>query len=220
MMNMKNYRGVTFVETIVVIGIMSAVMLGSSLFFVRMWRTNQFTYEIAIASLVSSRGIQKAEKDIRAARPAENGAFPIVSAEDHSIVFYMDYDEDGIAERVHYFVEDQKFKVGVTEPNLSVTPPTYADADESVKDAANYIVNETTGYKTFEYYNDESAMYSYSDVENAAMSTPLSEDELGGIKMVKILLFVNPDPLRAPNNVRIQSFVVVRNLADFNKIPT
>lgn len=214
------YRGVTFVETVVVIGIMSVVMLGSSLFFVRMWRTHQFTYEIAIASFVSQRGIEKAEQAIRAARPSENGSFPIVSADDHDIVFYMDYDEDGVAEKVHYFVDDQKLKIGVREPNLSVVPATYADGDETVQDAASYIVNESTGFPTFTYYDVNSEIYGYADIEGEAIETPVSNDKLGDVKMVKILLFVNPDPLRAPNNVRIETFVVIRNLADFNKIPT
>lgn len=214
------YRGVTFVETIVVIGIMSIVMVGSSLFFVRMWQTHQFTYEIAIASFVSSRGIQKTEEDIRSARPSESGSFAFVTADDHDIVFYMDYDEDGVAERVHYFIEDQKLKVGIREPDLSVIPPTYADGDESVEEAASYIVNESTGYPTFTYYSDAEQIYAYGDLDEAALVTPLSTDDLGSIKMVKILLFVNPDPIKKPNNVRIQTFVVIRNLADFNKIPT
>lgn len=214
---MVNYRGVTFVETIVVISIMSVVMLGSSLFFVRIWRTNQFTYEIAIASFVSSRGIEKATEDIRAARPAENGAFPIISADDHDLMFYMDYDNDGIAERVHYFIQDQKLKIGIREPNMTVLPPTYATGDELVTDAASYIVNESTGYPTFEYYDDEGAIFAYDDIVGKSLATPADP---GSIKMVKILLFVNPDPIKKPNNVRIQSFVVIRNLADFNKIPT
>lgn len=214
---MTYYRGVTFIETIVVIGIMSVVMLGSSLFFVRMWRMHQFTYEVAIASFVSSRGIKNAEQDIRAARPAENGAFPIVSADDHDIVFYMDHDEDGVAERMHYFIEDQKLKVGIREPNMSVIPPTYASGDESVTDAASYIVNETTGYATFTYYDEDGAIFAYDDIQGKAMATPADPSK---IKMVKILLFVNPDPIKKPNNVRIETFVVIRNLADFNKIPT
>lgn len=216
---MRCKRGVTFVETIVVIGIMSVVMIGSSLFFVRMWRTHQYTYEIAIASFVSQRGIQKAEQAIRAARPAENGAFAIVSANDHDIVFYMDYDEDGVAERVHYFIDDQKLKIGVREPDLSVTPPTYANGDATVQDAADYIVNEATGHATFTYFG-ESEIFSYGDIEGEALATPVSTDDLGKIKMIKILLFVNPDPIKKPNNVRIETFVVIRNLADFNKIPT
>ena len=217
---MRNFRGVTFVETIVVIGIMSVVMLGSSLFFVSMWRTHQFTYEIAIASFVSQRGIQKAEQTIRAARPSENGSFPIVSADDHDIVFFMDYDEDGVAERVHYFIDDQKLKIGVREPDLSVVPPTYADGDQAIQDAASYIVNETTGFPTFMYYDVDSEIYEYADIEGEAIETPVSNDDIGDIKMIKILLFVNPDPIKKPNNVRIETIVVIRNLADFNKIPT
>ncbi len=214
---MRNFHGVTFVETIVVIGIMSVVMLGSSLFFIRVWRMHQFTYEIGIASFVSSRGIEQMTQDIRTARPAENGAFPIVLADRHEITFYMDYDDDGVAERIHYFIDNQKLKMGVREPNLAVVPPTYANGDEIIKEAASYIVNQSTGYPTFEYYGDTGAIYKYSDITGKALATPADPS---AVKMVKILLFVNPDPLKAPNNVRIQSFAVIRNLADFNKIPT
>lgn len=214
---MKKYRGITLVETLVSIGIFSIVMLGTSIFFVRMWEVNSFTYEIGIASFVANRGIEEATQNIRKARPAENGAFAIEYADEDEITFFMDYDYDGVAERIHYFVENERFQMGVREPDLSTTPISYAEGDELVIDAANYIVNESNGYDTFEYYGDENEAYSYGDVDSNKLTTPI---DTGDIKMVKILLFVNPDPIRKPNNVRIQSFVVIRNLTDFDKIPT
>jgi hypothetical protein len=209
---MKKYRGVTFIETVVAIGIFAVVMLGTSVFFARMWEINSFTYEIGIASFVASRGVDEAAQNIRKARPAENGAFAIEYADDDEITFFMDYDYDGVAERIHYFVADEKFQMGVREPDMTVTPVAYAAGDEIVMDAANYIVNEAEGYATFEYYGDDGEIYSYADVEESRLTLPI---DTGEIKMIKILLFVNPDPVRKPNNVRIQSFIVIRNLTYF-----
>ncbi len=214
---MTFYRGVTFVETVVSIGIFSVVMLGSTLFFVRMWEINQFAYEVGIASLVASRGVDEAVQNIRKARPAENGAFAIEYADADEIIFFMDYDYDGVAERIHYFLADARFQMGVREPDLTTTPISYAAGDEFVIDAAEYIVNEEGGYDVFEYYGGDSEIFSYANVDDAKLSHPI---DAGDIKMIKILLFVNPDPIRKPNNVRIQSFVVIRNLGDFDKIPT
>lgn len=211
------YKGVTLVETIVTIGILSIVMLGSSIFFVRMWRTHSFTIELGVASFVADRGVERAVEDIRRARQAENGAFPIVRADDHDIVFYEDYDNDGIIERVHYYVEDQKFRVGITEPDMSGLAPSYPSGDQVIEDAADYIVNESMGYPTFEYYDDEGKILAYDDVRDIALPTPATPSD---IKMVKVLLFVNPDPIQKPDNVRIQSFVVIRNLTKFDEVPT
>ncbi|PID52330.1 MAG: hypothetical protein CR972_02535 [Candidatus Moraniibacteriota bacterium] len=214
---MKKYRGITLIETIVSIGIFSIVMLGTAVFFVRMWEINSFTYEIGIASFVASRGVEEATQNIRKARPAENGAFAIEYADADEIIFFMDYDYDGVAERIHYFLENERFQMGVREPDLTTTPISYATGDEFVIDAANYIVNESSGYDVFEYYGDSSEIFSYANVDDNKLTAPI---DTGDIKMIKMLLFVNPDPLRKPNNVRIQSFIVIRNLGDFDKIPT
>ena len=214
---MKKYRGITLIETLVSIGIFTIVILGTTIFFVRMWEINSFTYEIGLASFIASRGIDEATQNIRKARPAENGAFAIEYADDDEVIFFMDYDYDGVAERIHYFVADEKFQMGIREPDLSTTPISYAAGDGIVREAADYIVNDASGEPVFEYYSDENEIYSYDDVANNKLEAPIDP---GDVKMIKILLFVNPDPIQKPNNVRIQSFVVIRNLTDFDKIPT
>ncbi len=214
---MHVYRGVTFVETLISVGIFSIVMLGTTLFFVRMWEINSFTYEVGIASFVANRGVDEAIQNIRKARSAENGAFAIEYADEDEMIFFMDYDYDGVVERIHYFLADERFQMGVREPDLTTTPVSYASGDEFVVDAAEYIVNEEEDYDVFAYYGTDSEIFSYDNVDDAKLTPPI---DTGDIKMIKVLLFVNPDPLRKPNNVRIQSFVVIRNLGDFDKIPT
>lgn len=213
----KTHKGITLVETIVTIGIFSVVMLGASTFFVRMWSTHKFTIEVGIASFVANRGVEEASENIRKSRQSENGSFPIVRADDHDFEFYSDYDNDGVIERLHYFVQDQKFQLGVTDPDFSGVTPFYPVGDQDMRDAAEYVVNEQEGNATFEYYGEDGKIFSYSDSNDTVLATPATPSD---IKMVKILLFVNPDPIQKPNNVRIQSFVVIRNLTQFDELPS
>lgn len=197
-------------EMIVTIAIVSIVMVGSSLFLIRMWRLHGFTIETAIASMTAQRGVSEAVESIRRARPAQNGAFPIAKATEDEFVFYNDVDHDGDVERVRYFVSGGRFRQGVAQPIVaSDGVVTYPDADDAVRNVADYVVNETTGTPTFTYYDAHAYILSYGNLSAIpALSSPAPLEQ---INMVKILLYVNPDAVRAPNHVRIQSFVAIRN---------
>lgn len=213
----KKYRGVTFVEMIVMITISSIVMLGASTFFVRMWTMNHFIIKSGVASFIASNAVEDAVNMMRKAQQAQNGAFPIELADDHEFVFYADYDDDDIVEMVRYFVEDSTLKRGVTEPNTNM-PPTYTGTEE-VKNMAGNVRNDiASGEAVFEYYDIDGEIYEYDDIAGKALETMATPAD---IRMVKIVLWVNPEPIfRSPDNVRIQSFVVVRNLTEFDDIPT
>ncbi len=207
-------RGVTFVEMIVTIAIVSIVMIGSSIFFVRMWRLHGFTIETAIASMTAQRGVSEAVESIRRARTAQDGSLPIAVAEEHHFAFYEDVDYDGKVERVRYFVENGRFRRGVTKPVIASNGVvTYPAADDTVRDVANYIVNETANMPTFTYYGADDKAFAYDDLATSRLP---ANAPLGMIRMVKVLLYVNPDAVRAPNHVRIQSFAVIRNLAIYD----
>jgi len=213
----KKYRGVTFVEMIVVIAITSIIMLGTTMFFARMWTSYQFTFKSGVASFVASRAVDDAIGMMRKAQQSQNGAFPIEMADDHDFVFYADYDDDDVVERVRYFVEDDVFKMGIIEPNNN-RPPTY-DGTEEVRELARNVRNDiASGEAIFEYYDIDGEIYEYDDIEGKALETMATPAD---IRMVKIVLYINPEPIfRSPDNVRIQSFVVVRNLTEFDDIPT
>ena len=213
----KTYKGVTFVEMIVTIAVMSIVMLGASLFFVRMWTMYHFTIKSGVASFVANKAVDDSVNMMRKARQAQNGAFPIELADDHEFIFYADYDNDGIVEKIKYFVEDNTYKMSITEPDAS-TPPVY-DGVEEIHDLANNITNDiASGEVIFSYYNVDGTIYEYDDIEGMALETMATPAD---IRMVKIVLYVNPEPIfRSPDDVRIESFVVVRNLTEFDDIPT
>lgn len=206
----NNKKGFTLVETIVVISITSMVLLGFTMFFAKIWEMNHFSIEMGYATMFASRGVDDAVKNIRRASSGGDGSHAVESAENTEFIFYANYDDDAEIERIRYFLNDANdtFDVGVTDLDTTVTPPIYDTAnDEVIKRIANYVVNNSTDEPIFTYY----------DLTNTELTDPVNA---GNVTMVKILLFVNVDQIRQPNNIRIQSHVVMRNLSTFGHTPT
>jgi len=214
--NNKVKKGFTLIETIVVISITSMVLLGFTIFFAKIWEMNHFSIEMGYATMFASRGVDEAVKNIRRASSGGDGSHAVESAENTEFIFYANYDDDESIERIRYFLNDadDTFNVGVTKLDTTVVPPIYdivtddGDAsDEIVLRVANYVVNNSTDEPIFTYY----------DLTNTELVDPVNA---GSVSMVKILLFVNVDQIRQPNNIRIQSHVLMRNLSMFGKTPT
>jgi len=202
-MTVKN--GMSLVEMLVAIGIFTMATVGFSVLFVNTWRSQSFTIETGIASFIASRGVDKVVGVIREARQADNGAYAIESADDFSLTLFGDSNNDGVTERIHYFVENNTFKMGITQPTTSV-PPSYPNGDQTVRNVADYIVN-----------NDDLPIFTYYDERSTVLATPATA---GDVRMVQVLMLVNVDPIKDPNNVQIQSFVVIRNLSAYGEAPT
>lgn len=192
----------TFIEVIVAIAIFVIAIEGFTLLFVKSWKMNSFVLESGMASLIASRGVQTTIDVIRNARQADNGSFTIISANDNDLVIYSDIDGDSTVERVHYYLDNGNFKVGVTEPTNDV-PPVYPAGDQTVSDAASYVVN-----------NAGAPIFSYYDIDNNLLATPAV---VNSVKMTRVYLEVNIDPIRAPNNIVIQSYASIRNLSEYDR---
>ena len=197
-------------EMIVVIGIVSFAMTALTVFFVRIWDQNHFTMELGYATMIASHGVDRTVKDLRRATRGGNGDFAVAKAAADEVIFYANIDEDDDPERVRYFVDatTRTFKRGVTQLDKSTLPPTYRfDTDEVVTTIADFVVNNPA---------DEVAL-TYYDVTNTLLPQPVTPSK---VTRVHILLFVNVDEIRQPNNVRIESDVVLRNLSTFGQTPT
>ncbi len=108
-------------------------------------------------------------------------------------------------EKVHYFLDlaTDQLKLGVSDP-LATTPVTYPGGDSTVSVVANYVVNENSN-PVFFYYNGDYP----SDIINNPLTTPAT---VGMVRMIHVHLFVNINPVHAPDNINIESFVDLRNL--------
>lgn len=195
----------TLVEVLVAIAIMLIAMEGFTLLFLKSWDTNKFILEEGMASAAASRATSKIVSQLRSTRQADNGDYPIESADDFDFKVYTDIDKDGVTERVHYFLDQatDQLKVGVTNP-VAGTPVSYPAADDTVSILANYVVNESTD-PVFYYYNQNYP----GDTVNNPIATPAAIDQ---IRLVRVHLYVNINPVHAPDNINIESFADLRNL--------
>ncbi len=201
-----NRRALTLVELLVAIAVMLIAMQGFTYLFVRAWDTNKFILEEGLASAAASRATNAIIVELRGIRQADNGAYPIKSGDGFDLQVYEDIDNDGVVERLHYYLDapHDQLKVGITNPNTATTPISYPANDQETRVLTNYVVNESN-QPVFRYYNKNYP----GDTANNPLPTPVSP---GNVQLIRIHLLVNIDPVHAPNNINIESFVDLRNL--------
>ncbi len=202
--------GFSLVEMLVAIFIMGVGMIGFGLLLLSNFRSNKFIIETGTTAVQVNRAVENIVETLRTARQADNGDYPIVSGSDFDIKFYADIDHDGITERVHYYLDsaNKQVKKGVTKPTAG-TPVTYAAGDTTTTVVANAVVNTAT-QPAFFYYNQNYP----GDTVNNPLVTPVA---VQNVRLVRIRLFMNIDPLKAPNNINVESFVDLRNLETYDQ---
>lgn len=198
----------TLLELLIAISVALIAMEGFTYLFLKTWDTNKFVLEEGMASAAASRATNKIVIQLRAVQQADNGDYPIESADDFDLVFYCDVDDDGVVERVHYYLDqaNDQLNMGVSNP-IAGNPVTYPNSDEVVTVVTSYVVNESDN-PIFFYYNDNYP----GDTVNNPLSTPTN---VGNIQMIKVHLYVNINPVHAPDNINIESFVDLRNLHNY-----
>lgn len=205
----KKYSGMTFVEMIMAIAIFTIGMEGFTLLFARTWKINSYTLEMGQSTMAVSQGLNKMVDYIRRARQGDDGAFPVKLADDDELTFFCDYDKDGITERIHLYKNNTNIRMGVTNPTATL-PKTYPAGDQEDYLIVSDIVNNIST-PIFYYFNKDYP----ADTTNNPLTTPA---HLIDVKMAKVYLEINIDPGRGPENVKIQSFVALRNLNEYDHL--
>lgn len=199
----------TLVETMVAITILTLAMGGFTLLFAKSLQTNAFVIEEGVTSRTTARTVQAITSDLRRARMGDNGEYPIVSASASDLKVYVNIDGDPETERVHYFLDENAdlLKRGVSDP-ISGTPVTYPATDTVITTIATYVTNTNPSEPLFSYYN--------KDYPGDAANNPLSGTiSVGDVRLIRVWVRMNIDPIRAPNNINIESFAELRNLNDY-----
>ena len=199
-------KGMTLVEMMVAIAIMVLAMGGFTLLFIRSLQTNSFTIEEGVTSMQTSRTVESITNDLRRVRQGDNGDFPIVSASAFDLKVYVNIDSDAATERVHYFMDGNLLKRGIAK-SIAGTPVTYHDYDDSVSTIATYVVNASSE-PLFSFYNKNYP----GDTANNPLSGTIS---LSDVRLIRVWIRMNIDPIKAPNNINIESFAELRNLTDY-----
>lgn len=140
-------------------------------------------------------------RELRNLRPADNGAYPLVEANDQEIIFYSDINFDGKAERVRYTLNGTQLIKGVIQP--TGYPATYPTANEKVFTVTGNIRNGTD--PIFYYYNGDWP----TDTTNNPLPTP---SRLSDTKLMQVHLQLNTQANDPRNDFILESYVQLRSL--------
>lgn len=97
-------RGFTLIETIVAVAIFVILWGAVSASIIMIYRMQGFSMDQVVATNEARRGADIMAEEIRQARDADNGAYPLAKCGGKEFIFYSDVDGDGATERVRYYL--------------------------------------------------------------------------------------------------------------------
>ena len=199
--NKKNNSGLSIIEVLVVIFILTVIGVAVAKF-----QIDIFSFSTSLSNtLVAQQEVRQAFKmmsgEIRSLSVSSIGSYPIAEADSTSFTFYSDIDDDGLKERIRYFLDGNILKKGTIKPTGS--PLIYNPANEKVTEVVHYIAN--SGIPIFDYYD------AYYDGTTLPIPLPVNLSE---VRLVKITIFTDRDPSRSPAPLSMTTHVSMRNLKD------
>jgi len=193
--------GFTLLEALLVIAISGIVLGALSVFIISSYRGYYYNMEEGQAINEARRGVETMVREIREARYADDGSYPLVKAGDNEFIFFSDIDRDGSSERVSYLIQNGSLKKEVIK--ASGDPPQYLIANTSTSTISNFVINSPN--PIFTYYN--------GDWPGDTAHNPLPTlTRLTDTKLMHVHLEVNVTPSRPPNNFTLESDAQIRNL--------
>ncbi len=192
-------KGFAFVELLFAIAIFVLILLAITLFSRNTWVYNTFIANSLADVDTGRKAIKTMTAEIRTASAASNGAYAVSQASTTSLTFYSDIYDNGLKEKVRYFLNDSNLQKGVTVPIGS--PLGYDTAVETVTTLVPYVTNTNI----FEYYDKN------YDGTTAALTSPI---DVSAVRLVKINITVDKDINKPPAATTFSTQVSIRNLKD------
>ena len=194
----KSAGGFTIIETLFGVSIFVLVMLALTFFSRNIWSYNSFISAGLTDADTGRQTIKTMTSEIRTASAANTGAYVISLANVDAFTFYSDIDDDGLKEKVRYFLNGPLLQKGVIKPTGN--PLTYSGTETILT-----LVSNVTNSSIFEYYNKD-----YAGTE-APLSFPVN---IPSIRLIKITITTDKDANRPPAPMTFSTQVSIRNLKD------
>jgi len=199
----KEIKGFTLIEILVSVAIFVAIIIVLSYFQARIFTFNNFFQSSLNIQQNARKILRPFAEEVRSATLGNDGSFAIASADTDSIEFFSDIDNDGMREKIKYYLDGTEFKKTVIEP--SENPFIYDPANEEDEQVIGNVVNG--GSPVFEYY--DSGYDGSSDYQ--PLSYPIA---LTDITLVKATLLVDDNLNQPPSAVEISTQANFRNLSN------
>lgn len=194
-------RGFTLVEIVVAVAIVAIIVSVMAAFLVYYFGSYRFSFEGLATVGQAQGGLKRMIRELREARIADNGAWPIVEAIDNSLIFYADVTDDGKVDRVRYFLESEKLKRGVIEPSGS--PTSYLSVNEKLAVIADNVVNSASE-PLFGYFN--------GDWPVDKTTNPISNNRISSTRYVKVHVKIDLGSVGGAGAFDLISGVMIRSL--------
>jgi hypothetical protein len=137
--------------------------------------------------------------ELRSMGPSAVGAYPIESASATSLVFFSDIDQDGVFERLRYYLNGNIMMKGVIKP--SGAPLTYDPANEKTTEAVHNVISSSN--PIFSYFAYKSIL------TDPIMTAPVT---VSLIRAVKFQLTTGTTGINQSASVSYGVFGTIRNL--------
>lgn len=149
--------------------------------------------------------MQQITREIREMKLADNGAFPIESATQQSLIFFANVDADAATERVRIFYQSSQLQRGVIQPTGS--PATYPSGNEVVTTITNavYLIGDLFAYYDQNYTGSE-----------ASLTFPIA---VQNVHLIEVHFEVDSNPTEAPDATEIRTQITARNLKEYAPNP-
>ena len=199
-MNSIKHKGVTLIELLIGTAL-SAIIIGSIVTIqMTMSDTQHILNNNSRSFNEANIAIQAITRELRNARPAATGAYPLELADDQEILFYANIDDDTEPEKIRYFLNGNTLNRGIINPTGQ--PPVYIEEEK-----INLVIPDITNGLTpiFTYYNGNWP----TDTTNNPLPSPA---RLLDTKMVIVNIYLNPQSDRPEGEYHLESSAQIRNL--------
>lgn len=198
---MKYTRGITLAELVISVAILSVLAYTISIFQRDIFSLN-FSAQNSLSAQLDARHVLKQMiAELREASPSSLGGYPIALASTSALTFYTDTNNDGIKERIRYFMSGTTLRRGQLTPTGS--PLVYVEANEKLTSVISNVANATT------------SIFTYYPSTFVGTTSPLTQPvTIANIRMIKITVVIEKDPNKSPVPLIVTTAVALRNLKD------
>lgn len=198
----QNYKkAFTLVELLVGVSIFVVISVIISLF-----ARNTFYFKgIFLSGLTASdearRILQPIANELRSASQSSLGSYPLEITNNNELVFYSDINDDGLKERIRYFLNGKTLSRGVIKPTAN--PVGYAVASEVITPLMSGVANGPV------------PIFTYYDTNYNGTGNPLAQPlNIQSVRLIKINVIIDANPSQPPAPFTVTTQISIRNLKD------